>query len=87
MLSIPTDNKIFKIDVVENVGVGMWFNDTELPSIMLVTQTDEEAEMLLKGFEKAKLKTKIKVVKSTETILELDFNGEIRIFRKENDIE
>ena len=63
MLSIPTDNKIFKIDVVENVGVGMWFNDTELPSIMLVTQTDEEAEMLLKGFEKAKLKTKIKVVK------------------------
>lgn len=63
MLSIPTDNKIYKTDLIENIGVGIWFNDTELPSIMLETQTEEEAEEVLKGFEKTKLKTKIKVVK------------------------
>ena len=45
-------------------------------------------EITLDCFEKTEeTVTKIKVVKSTETILELDFNGEIRIFRKENDIE
>ena len=52
------------------------------------TYNDKTKEITLDCFEETEeTVTKIKVVKSTETILELDFNGEIRIFRKENDIE
>lgn len=64
MLTVPTCNKIKKVDIVENLGVGMWFANTDLPSIILTTQTDEEAEYLMKGFEKANMKTKIKVLKN-----------------------
>ena len=52
------------------------------------TYNDKTKEITLDCFEETEeTVTKIKVVKSTETILELDFNGEIRIFRKENDVE
>ena len=52
------------------------------------TYNDKTKEITLDCFEETEETiTKIKVIKSTETTLELDFNGEIRIFRKENDIE
>ena len=52
------------------------------------TYNDKTKEITLDCFEETEeTVTKIKVVKSTETTLELDFDGEIRIFRKENDIE
>ncbi len=61
-LTVPTNNKIEKVDLVENMGVGIWFTDSDLPSIILGTRTDKEAESLMKGFCKANLKTKIKVL-------------------------
>lgn len=64
MLTIPTINKIEKVDIVEDMGVGIWFAPTDVPSIILVTQTDEEAKALMEGFNKANLRTKIKVVKN-----------------------
>lgn len=64
MLTIPTINKIEKVDIVEDMGVGIWFATTDVPSIILVTQTDEEAKALMEGFNKANLRTKIKVVKN-----------------------
>ena len=49
------------------------------------TYNDKTKEITLDCFEKTEETiTKIKVLKSTETTLELDFNGEIRKFEKAN---
>ena len=48
------------------------------------TYNDKTKEITLDCFEETEETiTKIKVLKSTETTLELDFNGEIRKFEKE----
>ena len=48
------------------------------------TYNDKTKEITLDCFEETEETiTKIKVIKSTETTLELDFNGEIRKFEKE----
>ena len=48
------------------------------------TYNDKTKEITLDCFEETEeTVTKIKVLKSTETTLELDFNGEIRKFEKE----
>ena len=49
------------------------------------TYNDKTKEITLDCFEETEETiTKIKVLKSTETTLELDFNGEIRKFEKAN---
>ena len=50
------------------------------------TYNDKTKEITLDCFEETEeTVTTIKVVKSTETTLELDFNGEIRKFEKSNE--
>ena len=50
------------------------------------TYNDKTKEITLDCFEETEETiTKIKVLKSTETTLELDFNGEIRKFEKSNE--
>ena len=50
------------------------------------TYNDKTKEITLDCFEETEeTVTTIKVVKSTETTLELDFNGDIRKFEKSND--
>lgn len=50
------------------------------------TYNDKTKEITLDCFEETEeTVTTIKVVKSTETTLELDFNGEIRKFKKSNE--
>ena len=57
-------------------------NDSDLCETY--TYNDETKEIKLDCFETTEeTVTTIKVVKSTEDTLELDFNGEIRVFEKE----
>lgn len=59
-------------------------NDSDLCETY--TYNDETKSIILDCFEETEETiTNIKVVNSTETILELDFNGEIRKFKKIND--
>ena len=59
-------------------------NDSDLCETY--TYNDETKSIILDCFEETEeTVTNIKVVNSTETILELDFNGEIRKFKKIND--
>lgn len=62
ILAIPIETKIFKMDVVKGLGAGIWFNDSDLPSIICETSTDEDAEKLIKGFQRTQRKYKMKVI-------------------------
>ena len=62
VISIPVDNEILKFDVVKDMGLGIWFADTELPSIVFMFETEEDAINCMQGFKRAKLKCKMKVV-------------------------
>lgn len=62
IISIPVDNEIVKLDIVDKMGLGIWFADTELPSIMILFEKEEEAIECMKGFKRSKLKCKMKVI-------------------------
>lgn len=66
LLAIPVENKIYKIDIVKNEGLGIWFSDTELPSVICQTETEEDAIHLMKGFKRMHLKCQMKVVKGED---------------------
>lgn len=63
IISIPTSTPIHKMDVVKDFGLGIWFADTDLPSIVINTENEKQAIEILQGFNRGLMKTKIKIVK------------------------
>lgn len=63
VISIPIDNEIVKFDIVDQMGLGIWFTDSELPSVVLIFDSEEDAINCWQGFKRSKLKCKMKVIK------------------------
>jgi hypothetical protein len=63
VISIPVDTEIVKFDLVDKMGLGIWYTDSEIPSIILLFDTAEDAINCWKGFKRNKLKCKMKVIK------------------------
>ena len=42
VISIPVDTEIVKFDLVDKMGLGIWYTDSEVPSINLVEEISEK---------------------------------------------
>lgn len=62
IISIPVENEILKFDIVDQMGLGIWFTNSELPSVILLFDTEDEAIKCMQGFKRSKLKCKMKVI-------------------------
>lgn len=63
IIGIPLNHKIVKMDVVESVGVGIWFKSSEgLPDLIIETRSEDEAIACMKGFNRERQKSRMKII-------------------------